>query len=125
MNIKSINKTAVIGFLGTTLDNGFNDKHWQRWRPTVSLCLHDELLVDELHILYSKPDKRLFQMVVDDVAQVSPQTQVIGHHVTLSSPWDFADVYAELYDFTAGFDFQDNIDYLLHLTTGTHVAQIC
>ena len=119
------NKKAVIGFLGTTLDNGFNDKRWQRWRPTVSLGLHDELLVDELHILYSKRDKRLFKIIVDDVAQISPNTTVIGHHVALTSPWDFADVYAELYDFAAGFDFQDSTDYLLHLTTGTHVAQIC
>ncbi|MDN5565550.1 MAG: RNA repair transcriptional activator RtcR [Psychrobacter sp.] len=120
-----MNKTTVIGFLGTTLDNGFNDKRWQRWRPTVSLGLHDELLIDELHILYSKRDKRLFKIVVDDVARVSPKTQVIGHHVTLLSPWDFADVYAELYDFVASFDFDAQTDYLLHLTTGTHVAQIC
>ena len=125
MNNESTNKTAVIGFLGTTLDNGFSENRWQRWRPTVSLGLHDELLVDELHILYRKRDKRLFKIVADDVAQVSPHTKVIGHHVTLSSPWDFADVYAELYDFAAGFDFQDGTDYLLHLTTGTHVAQIC
>ncbi len=122
---KMMNKTAVIGFLGTTLDNGFNDKRWQRWRPTVSLALHDDMFVDELHILYSKRDKRLFKIVVDDVAKVSPQTQVIGHHVSLTSPWDFADVYAELYDFVASFDFQADVDYLLHLTTGTHVAQIC
>ena len=125
MNNQSTNKTAVIGFLGTTLDNGFSETRWQRWRPTVSLGLHDELLVDELHILYSKRDKRLFKIVADDVAQISPHTKVIGHHVMLSSPWDFADVYAELYDFAAGFDFQDRTDYLLHLTTGTHVAQIC
>ena len=65
-------KTAVIGFLGTTLDNGFNDKRWQRWRPNVSLCLHDDLLVDELHILYSKRDKRLFNVIVDDVAKSAP-----------------------------------------------------
>lgn len=118
-------KTAVIGFLGTTLDNGFSQTRWQRWRPTVSLGLQDDLLVDELHILYSKRDKRLFEIIVNDVAQVSPHTKVIGHHVALSSPWDFAEVYAELYDFAAGFDFQDGTDYLLHLTTGTHVAQIC
>ena len=125
MNSDPNNKTAVIGFLGTTLDNGFNDKRWQRWRPTVSLGLHDELLVDELHILYSKRDKRLFKIIKNDVAQVSPNTNVVGHRVALTSPWDFADVYAELYDFAAGFDFQDSTDYLLHLTTGTHVAQIC
>lgn len=125
MSNEPTNKTAVIGFLGTTLDNGFSETRWQRWRPTVSLGLHDELLVDELHILYSKRDKRLFKIIVDDMVQVSPHTQVIGHHVTLSSPWDFAEVYAELYDFVAAFDFQDKTDYLLHLTTGTHVAQIC
>ncbi|WP_186475516.1 RNA repair transcriptional activator RtcR [Psychrobacter sp. KCTC 72983] len=118
-------KTAVIGFLGTTLDNGFNDKRWQRWRPTVSLGLQDDLLVDELHILYSKRDKRLFNVIVDDVTKVSADTKVIGHRVTLASPWDFADVYAELYDFVTGFAFRDDTDYLLHLTTGTHVAQIC
>ncbi|GAA0806870.1 RNA repair transcriptional activator RtcR [Psychrobacter piscatorii] len=120
-----MNKTAVIGFLGTTLDNGFNDKRWQRWRPSVSLCLHDDLLVDELHILYSKRDKRLFNVIVDDVAKVSADTKVIGHQVTLASPWDFADVYAELYDFVTGFAFREDTEYLLHLTTGTHVAQIC
>ncbi len=119
------NKTAVIGFLGTTLDNGFNDKRWQRWRPTVSLGLQDDLLVDELHILYSKRDKRLFNLICEDMAQVSPHTQVIGHRVALTSPWDFADVYAELYDFVTGFAFREDTDYLLHLTTGTHVAQIC
>ena len=63
MNSDPNNKTAVIGFLGTTLDNGFNDKRWQRWRPTVSLGMHDESLVDELHILYSKRDKRLFKII--------------------------------------------------------------
>ena len=118
-------KTAVIGFLGTTLDNGYNDKRWQRWRPTVSLCLHDDMLVDELHLLYSKRDKQLFDIIVADIALVSPTTQVIGHDIKLESPWDFAEVYAELYDFVADFDFNDDTQYLLHLTTGTHVAQIC
>jgi transcriptional regulatory protein RtcR len=119
------NKTAVIGFLGTTLDNGYNERRWQRWRPTVSLCLHDDMLVDELHLLYSKRDKQLFDIIVADIALVSPTTQVIGHDIKLESPWDFAEVYAELYDFIADFAFNDDTQYLLHLTTGTHVAQIC
>ncbi|MDO5770177.1 MAG: RNA repair transcriptional activator RtcR [Psychrobacter sp.] len=120
-----MSKTAVIGFLGTTLDNGFSDSRWQRWRPTLSLCLHDDLMVDELHILYNERDKRLFKVITEDIALVSPQTLVVGHTVALPSPWDFADVYAELYDFVTSFDFDDSTDYLLHLTTGTHVAQIC
>lgn len=118
-------KTAVIGFLGTTLDNGFNERRWQRWRPTVSLCLHDDLLIDELHLLYSSRDQRLFDIVKADIALVSPKTQVFGHHLGLTDPWDFAEVYAQLYDFVTEFDFDDRVHYLLHLTTGTHVAQIC
>ncbi|WP_227430028.1 RNA repair transcriptional activator RtcR [Psychrobacter sp. I-STPA6b] len=118
-------KTAIIGFLGTTLDKGFNDKRWQRWRPTVSLCLHDDMLVDELHILYSPKDQRMYDVVAGDITQVCPTTQVVGHQVRLASPWDFAQVYAELYDFVTGFDFAEDTQYLLHLTTGTHVAQIC
>lgn len=120
-----MNRTAVIGFLGTTLDNGFSASRWQRWRPTLSLCLHDDLMVDELHILYHQRDERLFKVIKDDIEQVSPQTQVRGHYIELANPWDFAEVYAELYDFVTSFDFDDNTDYLLHLTTGTHVAQIC
>ena len=41
-------------------------------------------------------------------------------------PWDFEDVYATLHDFARGYPFKpDEEDYLVHITTGSHVAQIC
>ena len=39
-------KTVVIGFVGSTLDQGRKPDRWQRWRPTISLLMHEDLLVD-------------------------------------------------------------------------------
>lgn len=44
-------KTVVIGLLGPQLDAGANARRWERWRPTVSVCQHDDLLVDRFHLL--------------------------------------------------------------------------
>lgn len=118
-------KTVVIGFLGTTLDRGFSNNRWQRWRPTISLFLHDDLQIDELHLLYDCESQRLLNQISKDIHIVSPTTQVFAtqHHIV--DLWDFANVYRHLLSFCESFHFQPNTRYLLHLTTGTHVAQIC
>src|SRR6185312_5683003 len=44
----------------------------------------------------------------------------------VDDPWDFEEVYAKLHDFALGYPFApEREDYLVHITTGTHVAQIC
>ncbi len=44
----------------------------------------------------------------------------------IKDPWDFEEVYTTLHDFAAGYPFDTaNEEYLVHITTGTHVAQIC
>ena len=41
-------------------------------------------------------------------------------------PWDFQALYAKLYDFVSAYEFAvEKADYFVHLSTGTHVAQIC
>lgn len=126
MTLNAHKKTIVIGFVGTTLDQGTKPERWYRWRPTLSLLMHDDLQVDELHLLHDRRHANLVTNITKDSEQVSPLTQVIGHKVTLRDPWDFADVYGALYDFVRGFEFDTNSNnYLLHITTGTHVAQIC
>ena len=62
----------------------------------------------------------------EDFAQISPETTVQRHDTYLADPWDFEGVYATLHDFVRGYDFRpEDEDYLIHITTGTHVAQIC
>ncbi len=119
-------KKVVIGLLGPTLDIGKRSKRWERWRPTVALCQHEDLLVSRFDLLYQKKFKSLQDRVVKDIKHISPETEVISHEIDLHDPWDFEEVYAALHDFTKAYTFnQDNEDYLVHITTGTHVAQIC
>lgn len=119
-------KTIVIGFLGTTLDQGLAASRWNRWRPTVALGKQDDLLIDRLELLYSPNHKDLAEVVIRDLGAVSPETTVVGHDCHLRDPWDFEEVYTTLFDFAKNYAFDpENEDYLVHITTGTHVVQIC
>ena len=118
--------TVVIGLLGPKLDSGDGPERWHRWRPTVSICQQDDLIIDRFELLYSPQYRRLADATCHDLAAVSPETEVRLHPVTFSDPWDFEEVYDALYDFTRGYDFDPEAeDYLVHITTGSHVAQIC
>ena len=119
-------RTVIIGFLGSTLDQGKTPERWQRWRPTVSLCQHDDLLVHRLDMIHARQHGALADRVAKDVQHVSPDTAVKHHIMDLRDPWDFGEVYAAMHDFARGYPFDpENEDYLVHITTGTHVAQIC
>lgn len=120
-------KTVVIGFLGSTLDAAkFNQQRWHKWRPTVSLCMQEDLRVDRLVLLHSDKHLRLMEFISKDIREVSPETTVDPHIINFDDPWDFEEVYTKLMDFArlASFD-PDTEDYLIHITTGTHVGQIC
>ncbi|MBK7404393.1 MAG: sigma 54-interacting transcriptional regulator [Phycisphaerales bacterium] len=118
--------TVVLGLLGTTLDTGKGPRRWERWRPTVSLCQHEHFLVARLELLHGRRATALAETVAADIASVSPETRVVPHLLELSDPWDFDEVYAALHAFAATYPFDpDAEDYLVHITTGTHVAQIC
>ncbi len=119
-------KTVVIGFLGSVLDGGMGPERWDRWRPTVDLCRHEDFLVDRLDLLTQKKFNHILDRVTQDIAGISPETQVVPHLCELKDPWDFEEVYGALHDFAAGYDFRmAEDDYYIHITTGTHVAQIC
>ncbi len=118
---------TVIGFLGSTLDaSKFGPSRWSKWRPTVGLTMHDDLRVDRLVLLHGAPHRRLADYIAEDIASVSPETQVDLRLLDFADPWDFEEVYGKLLDFARAEPFDpDAEDYLIHITTGTHVAQIC
>lgn len=119
-------KRVVISLVGTTLDAGRGPNRWERWRPTISLCQQEDLSIDRLELLHPRAAVSLAQGVKNDVAQVSPQTEVRLHELDPRDPWDFEEVYTALHDFAEQYEFkQDAEEYLVHITTGTHVAQIC
>jgi transcriptional regulatory protein RtcR len=119
-------KLVVIGLLGTTLDAGRGRARWDRWRPTVALTQHENLVVDRLELLLGKESRDLCATVSADIAHASPETRVVEHLIDFRDAWDFERVYGTLLDFARGYPFDpDAEDYLVHITTGTHVAQIC
>jgi transcriptional regulatory protein RtcR len=119
-------KTVVIGFLGTQLDSGLSPARWEKWRPTVSLAQHDDLVIDRLELFHDRRSISLAQQVREDFVQQSPSTEVKLVEMNLANPWDFGEVYTALYDWATAYPFDPNKEtYQAHITTGTHVAQIC
>jgi transcriptional regulatory protein RtcR len=118
---------VVIGFLGSTLDGSKLDAgRWNKWRPTISLCMHEDLRVDRFELIHGSRHEALARHVAGDIAAVSPETKVRPHILDFGDPWDFEEVYGKLLDFARAYPFDPEAeDYLVHITTGTHVAQIC
>jgi transcriptional regulatory protein RtcR len=118
---------TVIGFLGSTLDaSKFGPSRWSKWRPSVGLCMHEDLRVDRFVLLHATRHTRLAEYVSEDIASVSPETKVERKVLDFKDPWDFEEVYGKLLDFARAYPFDvEAEDYLIHITTGTHVAQIC
>lgn len=120
-------RIVVIGFIGTQLDAGKGSARWEKWRPSVALTQHDDLVVDRFDLLYTGVRfEPLVRQVTQDIAAVSPETRVVAHDLPVGDAWDFEDVYASLFDFAKDYPFDpDNEEYWIHITTGTHVVQIC
>ncbi|WP_266157287.1 RNA repair transcriptional activator RtcR [Dyella silvatica] len=120
-------RKVVIGFLGTQLDAGEGPGRWEKWRPTVSLGMQEDFLVSRIELLVDERSyRRLADQVRADLGQVSPETQVRTHDTYLADPWDFESMYSVLHDFARRYPFDtETEDYYVHITTGTHVAQIC
>lgn len=119
-------RTVVIGFLGTQLDSGKGAARWERWRPSVAITQHPDVVVDRFELLYSGRFRPQAQSLAADIGTVSPETEVVLHHVPMDDPWDFEQVYSALYDFAQSYRFDtEHEEYWIHITTGTHVVQIC
>ncbi len=119
-------RTVVLGMLGTTLDTGQGPQRWAKWRPTVSLCQQEDLMVHRLELLHPPAGTALASLLVADIRQVSPETEVRPNVLDIQDPWNLEETYGALLDYVRGYPFNpEEEDYLVHITTGTHIAQIC
>ncbi|MEZ5303094.1 MAG: RNA repair transcriptional activator RtcR family protein [Verrucomicrobiales bacterium] len=119
-------KNVVLGMLGVTRDCPRLDRRWQMWRPTVGVCWQPGFAVDRLDLIHDAKHEAGAERVERDIAKVAEGTQVARHVIDFDDPWDFEEVYEKLYDFARAYPFRpEREDYFIHITTGTHVAQIC
>lgn len=119
--------TVVVSLVGTQLDYvGKRVDRWARWRPNICLCSQEDLIIDQLYLLHDNRSQGLANQVTSDIHLISPETNVDLNTINFSDPWDFEEVYAKLFDWCQQQHFDtDKNDYLFHITTGTHVVQIC
>src|SRR5919198_656808 len=116
-------KNVVIGLVGSQLDAGSGPARWEKWRPTVSICQHEDFVVDRLELLHSRQHMKLAKQIKEDIESVSPETKVTAHLFDPRDAWDFQEVYGLLHEFARTYPFQPETErYLMHITTGTHVA---
>ena len=121
-------KTTVISVLGTQKDahGGNGPQRWDTWRPNIGLVQQDDLPIDELHLIFNAEHQALADRVKCDITSVSPETNVIFDIVQLKDPWDFEEVYAKFYDYAKRPCFhEEKTNYYIHMSTGSHVEQIC
>lgn len=120
-------KNIVFGFLGNVLDQrGKGRKRWTRWRPTIDICNHPEWPVYRLELIYHTQDSKLLEDIIQDIKTIAPDTQVNPIPVQIQDPWDFEEVYTCLLDIAKIYTFNNEQEnYYLNITTGTHVMQIC
>ena len=119
-------KTVVIGFVGTKLDNYRGQSRWDKWRPSIALTQQPDLAIARFEMLYSGPYLNLVNELAADIGSVSPETQAVAHALEIRDAWDFEEVYGALFDFAKRYPFDPyKEDYWIHITTGTHVVQIC
>jgi len=117
---------VTFGFIGTVLDRAQGQERWSRWRPSVGLCQQEDLLVHRFELFHDARSRELAETVRDDIKQVSPETEVCLCEMIFDDAWDFQEVYEKLYDWVRAYKFDpEREEYLIHLTTGTHVSQIC
>jgi len=90
------------------------------------LCSREDFLIDRYELLYAEEFSDLAEKVMEDMRQASPETEVVGVMLNISKPWDFEDVFSHLFDYFKSLNANPSkTDYYAHITTGTHVAQIC
>ena len=119
----------LISLLGSTLDGNGKARglsRWNIWRPSVALVMQNDLHFDRYHLIYQPKFSGLQERIVEDIKQCSPATEVIPEAIDMDDPWDFEEVYSKLYEYSRSHDFSGEEDnYYIHITTGSHVAQIC
>ncbi|MBS9781021.1 MAG: RNA repair transcriptional activator RtcR [Gammaproteobacteria bacterium] len=120
-------KNIVISIVGSVLDyKGKNQpKRFYQWRPNFAIALHDDLAIDQYDFIYDYQSRKTKNILKEDILGHNPDAIVNTHKVTMRDPWDFGEVYAKLHDFAVNYPFEEENNYYIHITTGTHVAQIC
>lgn len=117
--------SVVIGLLGTTLDLGKHPDRWQNWRPSVALCRQPDLIVKRFELLHGSREKPLAEIVSRDISPSPRKPRCVSIRSILAIRGISSRCTRRSSTSPERILDTDSEDYLIHITTGTHVAQIC
>jgi transcriptional regulatory protein RtcR len=88
--------------------------------------MSEDLALDRFHLAYLPGEENLSAVVATDMADARPGLEVRLHELAIDDPWNFEQVYGALHDLSRAVKLDRETERLLvHVTTGTHVMQIC
>jgi transcriptional regulatory protein RtcR len=73
---------VMLGLLGPVLDAGRGSERWERWRPTVAVCQHEDLLISRFELLYEPKFTRLCDQVT--AVRLFPHRRCHGLEIGIS-----------------------------------------
>lgn len=112
-------KIVVYGVLGTDLDRP------GRWQPTLSLFRQPGLDISRFHLIHAPKDSSLARTLKTTIEGDSSRSTVKLENLDMKDPWDFEEIYTKFDTlFRNAFDTEKE-EYFFHMTTGTHIEQIC
>ena len=71
-----MDNTIITGLLGETQDWAPKKERWDRWRPTVALCMHKDWSVRRFYLFHQANQAKLAKRLSKDIGKVSPATKV-------------------------------------------------
>lgn len=115
--------TNLIAFLGIQKDSrGTNKRRWESFRPSVSICMHEDLKIKNYYILYQEKFQYQLELLTNDIKKVSPETNIIPVEINFTDPYDPLEALEKQLEFVSSLD--DKEKYTINITTGTHTNQI-
>lgn len=91
----------------------------------MAICQQQDLIVDHYYLLSQTNFRKLTNEIVGDIHAVSPETEVTVVDLEMGDVWDFQEVYSTLFDLAKRLSLNPRDENLVHITTGSHVMQIC
>ena len=116
---------VVFSFYDPELDSPAEEPKENKWRPTISLLSDPEFKIDRLVFLVDPKFEDAGNKLIKEFEATSPGTAIEKEIFKIGDIWDYAEVFAYLYDLSERYVFKESESYYTHMSTGTHVFRIC
>ena len=112
----------MIGFLGTQKDSrGFNDKRWERFRPSVAACCNSDLSITHYYLIHDGESDSLLSLTMGDMQLVCPGLKVIPVLMKFDDAFEPVEVLKKQAEFILNLP---ESEYVINFTTGTVVSLV-